>query len=185
MHSIENKAPNAEIIHDKFHLVKYLNDAIDKVRRREVRKNDTLKNCRYVLLKNEQNLTEKQRVKYQIIKDSNFEVTKAMNIRENFKSLFDYYHDEGGALKILKNWAQDSFHKCINEINKVTATFTRHSSGIVNALISGINNAMTERLNGKIQEVKTVARGYRTFKNFRSAILFFHGGLDLYPLKWQ
>jgi len=44
---------------------------------------------------------------------------------------------------------------------------------------------MAERLNGKIQEVKTVARGYRTFKNFRSAILFFHGGLDLYPLKWQ
>ena len=184
MHSIENKAPNAEIVHDKFHLVKYLNDAIDKVRRREVKKNEALKNCRYVLLKNEQNLTEKQQVKYQMIKDSNFEVTKAMNIRENFKSLFDYYHNEAGALEILENWALDSFHKCINEMNKVVATFTRHSSGIVNALISGINNAMAERLNGKIQEVKTVARGYRTFKNFRSAILFFHGGLDLYPLKW-
>ena len=41
-----------------------------------------------------------------------------------------------------------------------------------------------EKLNGKIQEVKLVGRGCRTFKNFRSAMLFFHGGLDLYPLKW-
>jgi len=40
---------------------------------------------------------------------------------------------------------------------------------------------MAERLNGKIQELKTVSRGYRIFLNFRSAILFFHGGLDLYP----
>ncbi len=38
-----------------------------------------------------------------------------------------------------------------------------------------------ERMNGKIQEVKTVGRGYRKFENFRSAILFFCGGLALYP----
>ena len=40
-----------------------------------------------------------------------------------------------------------------------------------------------KRLNGKIQEIKLAGRGYRTFENFRSAILFFHGNLDLYPLK--
>jgi transposase len=48
-------------------------------------------------------------------------------------------------------------------------------------LIMNLSNAMAERLNGKIQELKTVGKGYRTFANFRSAILFFHGGLDLYP----
>jgi transposase len=184
MQSIEVMAPNAEIVHDRFHLVKYLNDAIDKVRRREVKSNDVLKNSRYVLLKNEQNLTAKQQVKYQMIKDSNFEVTKAMNIRENFKSLFDYYHDEGGAVEMIKSWAQDSFSKCISEMNKVVTTFINHARGVVNALISGLNNAMAERLNGKIQEIKLTARGYRKFQNFRSAILFFHGGLNLYPLKW-
>lgn len=184
MQAIDLMAPNAEVVHDKFHLVKYLNDAIDKVRRREVQKNDVLRNSRYVLLKNEQNLTDLQRVKYQMIKDSNFEVTHAMNIRENFKSLFDYCHHEGAAIEILKDWAQDSFLKCIKEINKVITTFLNHARGVVNALISGLNNAMAERLNGKIQEIKLAARGYRKFQNFRSAILFFHGGLDLYPLKW-
>jgi transposase len=69
-------------------------------------------------------------------------------------------------------------------MNKVINTFINHAWGIVNALISGLNNAMAERLNGKIQEIKLAARGYRRFQNFRSAILFFHGGLDIYPLKW-
>ena len=73
----------------------------------------------------------------------------------------------------------------IKEVNKVIETFKNHLSGVVNALIDTHSNAMAERLNGKIQEIKTVGRGYRTFKNFRSAILFFHGGLDLYPLNSQ
>jgi len=184
MQSVERKVFNAEIVHNKFHLVKYLNEAIDKVRRREGQNNEVLKNSRYVLLKNEQNLKATQQVKYQMIKDSNFEVARAMNIRENVKSLFDYCHDEGGAVEILKSWAQDSFQKGIKEMNKVITTFLSHAWGIVNALISGVSNAMAERLHGKIQEIKLVARGYRKFQDFRSAILFFHGGLDLYPLKW-
>ncbi|MCY4159152.1 MAG: hypothetical protein OXE92_03260 [Bacteroidetes bacterium] len=43
------------------------------------------------------------------------------------------------------------------------------------------DDAIAERMYGKIQEVKTGGRGYRKFENFRSAILFFCGGLALYP----
>jgi transposase len=60
--------------------------------------------------------------------------------------------------------------------------FNRHLEGVCNALVETFSNAMAERLNGKIQEVKSRSRGYITFENFRSAILFFHGGLQLYPL---
>lgn len=69
-------------------------------------------------------------------------------------------------------------------INYIIMMFLSHAKGVVNALISNLNNAMAERLNGKIQEVKLVSKGYRIFENFRSAILFFHGGLDPYPQKW-
>ncbi len=184
INSINEKVTNAEIIHDKFHLIKYLNESIDKIRRREVKGNDILKNSRYTLLKNKENLTQKQQEQYQIIKESNFEVTKAWQIRENFKSLFNYSHEDIGATEILKLWAQDSFMKGIKEVNQVILMFVNHVKGVVNALISNLNNGMAERLNGKIQEVKLVSRGYRKFHNFRSAILFFHGGLDLYPRKW-
>lgn len=184
INAIENAVPNAEVVHDKFHLIKYLNESIDKIRRREVKDNEVLKGSRYALLKNEVNLTKAQREKYEIIKGSNFQVSQAMYIRENFKAIFECYNEERGALELLKNWAQDSFMKGIKEVNKVILMFLNHSRGVVNALISNLNNAMAERLNGKIQEIKISGRGYRKFKNFRSAILFFHGGLNLYPLKW-
>ena len=184
INSVEATLPNAEIVHDKFHLIAYLNKSMDQVRRREVKDNEELINSRYALLKNEVNMTEKQREKYELIKTSNFEVSKVWHIRENFKSLFEYYNEETEAKELLANWAKDSFMNNISEVNKVILMFLNHSRGVINALISNLNNAMAERLNGKIQEVKLVGRGYRTFKNFRSAILFFHGGLDLYPLNW-
>ena len=182
--SAENKLPNAEIVHDKFHLISYLNKSMDQVRRREVTDNEELINSRYALLKNEENMTEKQKEKYELIKSSNFEVSKVWHIRKNFKSLFDCYNEEKSATQLLINWAHNSYMNNIREVNKVILMFLNHATGVVNALISNFNNAMAERLNGKIQEVKLVGRGYRTIENFRSAILFFHGGLDLYPQKW-
>lgn len=173
--------PKADIVHDRFHLVKYLNQAIDKVRRREVKKNEELKDSRYALLKNEENLTEKQRIKFDAIREANYEVSKAWQVRENFKDLFESSGMAGFTL--YSKWATDALKRKIKEVTKVVEMFNNHITGVINALITNFNNAMAERLNGKIQELKTVGRGYRKFNNFRSAILFFHGGLDLYPLK--
>ena len=175
------KLPNAEIVHDKFHLIKYLNDAIDKVRRREVKTNTELKNSRWALLKNTCNLTEKQRIKFEAIRNANYNVSRAWEVRENFKDLFGNENKTQSAFYLFYKWAANSKNKQIKEINEVVETFLKHIKGVVNALISSFNNAMAERLNGKIQEIKTIGRGYRTFKNFRSAILFFYGKLDVYP----
>ena len=171
--------PNASIVHDRFHLIKYLNEAIDKVRRREVKQHQDLKNSRYALLKNPENLTERQRIHFEAIADANYEVSKAWQVRENFKTLFS----KGKLMATLSflQWANDATKRKIKEVDKVVEMFKNHLSGVVNALLINLTNAMAERLNGKIQELKTVARGYRTFTNFRSAILFFNGGLNLYP----
>jgi transposase len=173
--------PNAQIVHDRFHLVKYLNDAIDKVRKREVKKHEELKDSRYALLKNPENLTESQRIKFEAISGANYEVSKAWQVRENFKDLFSANPLSGFSLYC--QWAANSLRRNIREVNKVVDMFNNHIQGVVHALVTNYSNAMAERLNGKIQELKTIGRGYRTFVNFRSAILFFHGNLNLYPLK--
>jgi len=178
----KEKLPNASIVHDRFHLVKYLNTAIDKVRRKEVKTNEELRDSRYALLKNQENLTEKQRIKFEAIKSANYQVSKAWQVRENFQALFKTEDDYMKGFYLFAKWARDAKLKGIKEVTKVVEMFKNHLSGVVNALIKKFSNAMAERLNGKIQEIKTVGRGYRTFENFRSAILFFHGGLDLYPL---
>ena len=80
MKSSEANLPNAEIVHDKFHLVAYLNKSIDQVRRRETKQNEELKNTRYIFLKTPSNLTEKQQEKFELIKRANFEVTQALSL---------------------------------------------------------------------------------------------------------
>ncbi len=178
---VKDKLPNASIVHDKFHLIKYLNEAIDKVRRREVKTNDELLNSRYALLKNVENLTDKLHAKFKAIKNANYEVAKAWQIRENFKDIFQKETEKTNAFILFNQWILLSVKQNIKEMTKVVKTFNNHMSGVINVLIYNFNNAMAERLNGKIQKLKTVAKGYRTFKNFRSAILFFNGGLNLYP----
>jgi len=61
----------------------------------------------------------------------------------------------------------------------VVEMFDRHQKGIINAIQTGANNARAERINGSIQEIKTIGRGYRKTENFRIAILFFHGNLNM------
>lgn len=88
--------------------------------------------------------------------------------------------DEASSLVI--QWISNAIQAKIKEITKVVDTFKNHLRGIINAMVDTFTNAMAERLSGKIQEVKACGRGYRRFENYRSAILFFHGGLYLYPL---
>jgi transposase len=180
----QEKLPEAEIVHDKFHLIKYLNEAIDKVRRREVKEHQELKESRYALLKNEENLTEKQRIKFEAIRAANYEVSKAWQAREDFKASFQNASVEE-AEEIFANWSGAVKKSGIAEVIKVAEMFANHLRGVLNAMTGTTSNAMSERLNGKIQLLKSVGRGYRKFENFRSAILFFYGKLSLFPLNYQ
>lgn len=175
--------PKAKIVYDRFHLIKYLNDAIDKVRRRESKFYTDLKNTRYIWLKNPENLTENQRILFESISKTNYMVSKAWEVKENFRGLFRKPKNIRDAGNLLMNWMSNTKHKAIVEVDKVVEMFDRHFEGVSRALLSSATNAFAERVNGKIQELKMAAKGYRAFESFRSAILFFKGNLDLYPLK--
>ena len=168
--------------HDNFHIVGYLNKAVDKCRRREVKKHDELKRTKYLFLKDKMNLTDEQYVKFESIKNANYEASKAWRIKENFRDIL-FMQPMEQAITLYGMWRRDALRANIKEINEVIAMFDRHENGIINALITGANNARAERLNGSIQELKIIGRGYNNTQNFRIAILFFHGNLDLDPHK--
>ena len=73
--------PKANIVHDRFHLIKYLNDAIDKVRKRESKEYEELKDSRYSVLKNFGNLTEKQYYKFEEVLRINTKVSLAWRLK--------------------------------------------------------------------------------------------------------
>jgi transposase len=162
---------NALHCHDQFHCVGYLNKAVDKCRKREVKHHEELRKTKYLWLKDKMNIMDTQYAKFESIKNSNYEVARAWRIKENFRDIL-FRQSQAGALSLFSIWKRDAKNANIKEINEVVDMFERHLHGIVNAIKTGANNDRAERLNGAIQELKVIGRGYRNTENFRIAILF-------------
>lgn len=67
------------------------------------------------------------------------------------------------------------------EMKKIAKMLAKHLDGLLNFTAFRITNAVTEGFNSKIQAIKSEARGFRNFLNYRTRILFFCGRLDLLP----
>jgi transposase len=179
---IEEVAPKAMIVHDKFHIVKKLSEAIDKTRRNEVKIEPLLKNNRYAVLKNEQNRTEEQQSVFEQFDKLNLKTAQAWHIRENFKSLFDI-QDRTMSGNLLYDWMIHSAKKELPFVNDVINTIKNHLKGVINALITRTDSGKHENTNGRIQAVLAKARGFKNFDRFRINVLFYFGKLDMKPLK--
>lgn len=184
MNSSKAVFPTVDIVHDKFHLMKYLNEAVDKTRRKEAAKlhqvNDSsLKRTRYLFLKNPKNMTANQSLKFEEVKKMNLETCKAWAIKENFKDFFNCTTINKGKF-FFNAWVNDVKESGLQYMLKVSKMITRHWSGIISYLSHNITNSIAENINGKIQQVKTIARGFRAFANYRTAILFYLGKLDMF-----
>ena len=133
----------------------------------------------YTLTKSEWK-TRKQAGNFQTHSGGQPAVSVAWRLREDFKAIFEC-KPFSDAKQYFYYWFESVKEAAVNEILQVAQMFERHLTGVCSALCHEQSNARAERINGKIQEVKTIGRGYRKFENFRSAILFFCGDLDLYP----
>lgn len=169
---------HAQICHDNYHLVSYLNKAVDKVRKREVKQHNELRRSKYLFLKDQMSLTDKQKDKFESIAKSNYEVSRAWRVKENFRDI-QFKQERVEASTLFNEWMMDARRSKIPEIIDICDMFDRHRYGIINAIQTGANNGRAERMNGSIQELKTIGRGYKDAEHFRIAILFFHGGLRL------
>ena len=100
---VKDNLPNAQFTFDKFHVLKIINEAVDKVRRAEASSNPVLTVLRYIFLKNEMNLTEKQKLKKQEISKLGLDSWLAMLIRECFQDIYKAPSSEEFK-RLLKRW---------------------------------------------------------------------------------
>jgi len=187
MNGVSDVFPDADIVHDKFHIIKYLNDGVNKTRIAENKilskeELNPLKKTKFLFLKNEKNMTEKQSIRFKDIKNSTLQTSKAWRMKENFKSFFkcNYINE---AKSYFGQWFLDVKESGLTYMNKVAKVLINHSTGILNCIKHKISNGIAENINGQIQRIKTVGRGFASFKNYRNAILFYLGKLELYPHK--
>jgi len=184
--SIQQEVPKADIVHDKFHVSKYLGEAVDKVRRQEHKEllaqdDETLKGTRQLWLYNPQNFSPEQRAEFAKLKDQQLKVARAWAAKELF-SRFWTYQEKGWARRFFQDWYGWVSRSRLKPMADVAGLLKRHLENLLTYLKHHITNAVTEGLNSKIQSIKSAARGFRNFKNYRTRILFFCGKLDLYPL---
>ena len=145
--------PNAQLVFDKFHVIKLANDAADQVRRREMamRKEDrpAIKGSRFVWLKNPENLTERQKATLVRMKDMNLVTATAYQMRLNLQEIYNESEDEIRAHKRLDEWsawvlktAKDN--PLLAPMKRLAETIGKHMHGILAYWAHRLTNAYME-----------------------------------------
>ena len=178
--------PQAAVVHDRFHVSKHLNEAVDKVRRREAKalasqNDDRLKGTRQLFLFNPENLPPDRVAEFDALKNSDLKAAKAWAIKESFRAFWQC-RTLREAKGVFKKWYGWAIRCRLHEIKSVAKMLKRHLQGLLNFVRFAITNAVAEGFNSKIQAIKADARGFRNFLNYRTRVLFFCGKLDLFPL---
>jgi len=175
-----------KIVFDRFHIMKYVGEAVDKVRKQEHRSwneigRSPLTGTRYLWLYARENLPMKYWDLLWQLKDSDLKTARAWAIKENVRHLWDY-KSPAWAEKHWKKWYFWATHSRLEPIKDAAKTLKNHLYGIMNFFKHRITNAGAESINSRIQTLWNTACGFRNKARLRIVILFHLGGLDLYPI---
>jgi transposase len=180
---VQYHCPQAKIVFDLFHLVKAYSDVIDAVRREEVRRARTqegyryIKGSRYLLLKNQANLTPDQRVRLGELLDANERLNAVYALKDQLKMIY-HYRRRGWARKALNQWcemAQEVDHPKMRRFIKRLRSF---QYGILNHCDYAIGTSPLEGVNHKIKVIKRKAYGFHDPDYFALKVKQALPGLD-------
>jgi transposase len=142
---VKRYLPKAEITFDKFHILKIINEAVDNVRKQEIRTNKLLKGTRYIWLKNHKNLTVKQKETLEklTLSNMNIKTMRAYNIRQSFQDIYQATTQEE-FITYLNKWYFWATHSKLEPMIKAAKTVKKYWDGIVRWYESKINNGILE-----------------------------------------
>jgi transposase len=179
----EAMVPNADVVFDRYHLSSHLNNAVDKVRREEgkvfrAEGDERLTSTRYLWLTNPENLSEKKADDLAKLCHQRMKTARAWAIKEAF---VEFWFQLGplSANAYFQEWYQWAIRSQLAPVKKVARMIKSHIGNLLTYFKHWITNAVSEGLNSRIQSLKSAARGFKRFENYRTRILFFCGGLDL------
>lgn len=181
---IRKKAPQALNILDRFHIVSKLNDAVDEVRKAEVKAlakdgyEPLLKNSKYCFLKREENLTEKQEAKLNDLLQYDLKVVRAHLLKESFQAFWEY-QSPYWAERYLKLWCTRAMRSKLKPMKKFVKTVRKHQPLMMNWFKAkkAYSSGSVEGLNRKINLVTRKAYGYKSYEVLKIALFHTMGAL--------
>jgi len=173
---VEEMMPNATVVADRFHVTKLLNEELDNQRKAEKRAAkkitrkaererilEGLNGSKYVLLKNEKDLNERQREKLIEVSKVSPKLATMHRLKEEFRKIFESSENwAGGTLRLL-DWMVDSsvFFK------QSCGTIKRWFDEVTSYFELRITNGVVEGINNKLKLIKRLGYGFSNFDNFK------------------
>jgi transposase len=166
---------DAEIVFDKFHIAKKINDALDNVRKQEFAnaspdEQKNFKKKRFIILYRNERLTEEKKEKLNDLMAKNDRLYRAYLLKEQALDIFDE-QNEKTALERLERWFANVKNGGFKQFDSVAGTLKRYFYGIKNYFKHHLTNAASEGFNNKINVIKRRAYGFHDLEYFKLKIL--------------
>lgn len=183
MGAIKQHCPNAQLVLDRFHVVKALNDAVDEVRKeqwREVSGDDRtfLKGLRWILLSHSSTHSRKDRQTLRDLERTNRRIYRAWRLKDEFERFWDY-KARWAAERFLANWTTRAMRSRLEPLKKFVRTVRNHREGILAFVDTRLTNAVSEGINRIIRRIKNRASGFEAFDAFTDIIFLCVGDVDI------
>lgn len=176
-HSTQAHAPQAAILFDKFHVLRHLGDALDKIRKAEYARvtgnqRKFIKGQKYVLLSHRQNLSSEAKRNLKLLLKANKRLNTAYILRESFDQLWSY-NSEAWARKFFDNWKAQLRWQRLEPYEKFADLIERHWDGIATYCKPENKVALgfVEGLNNKIRVIQRRAYGLRDEEYLKLKVL--------------
>ena len=176
---IEEHFPKAATVIDKFHVIKHANEAVDEVRKEEVKHNEDLKRTKYLWLKNDRNLTDKQRIQKETLMKKHLKTARAYSMRLELQDIYEHSSNRAEAEKRLAKLCGWMMRSRLEPMKKLCKMIRSHWTEILNYFNFRYTNAILEGMNSVIQNIKRRARGFRNPEYFKTIIYLTCGQLDV------
>lgn len=185
--AVRQNAPDAVYVFDHFHMVKLINEDLDKVRRRIVNqerakekkegvvgKSSVVKGTKYILLRNSENITDKKDIdRLNAALELNRDLSAAYYLKEDARLIWNSDSKCYASLQ-LDAWLSSARASLIPELVKVADTVDSHRDGILAFFDKPISTGPVEGINNKIKTLKRMAYGFRDDRYFTLSLLALH-----------
>lgn len=173
---ISKEFPDAVVTYDRFHVMQHMTMAVDRARRHEwnvlreegrLKEATDLKGQRFLLLRNNDNLSDRQKGRIDGIMQSHAEIGTVYNLKESLRDTWEFDNRYDAANHLIA-WLLAAEHTGIGALRDIIKVVDNHFDEILNWFRSGMSNGVMEGINSVIQSVKARARGYRDWRNLRT-----------------
>ena len=133
--------PNAYLTFDRFHVMKLVNEAVNKVRQEEVKERPELKKTRYLWLKNRSNLSANQEAMFQGLSTANLLTAEAYRMKVTLQDFYEQPNPRAARM-FLSEWCEMAQESGLEPMKKVAKTLLDHTKGILRWFKSGLSNGL-------------------------------------------